>query len=364
MHPWILNAQSAINARLLVTDCPRSQKQADIWYFGDKSGIDFRSGTAIPLTDQNVMTSFKSSGIICDSVGNLLLLTDGKRVWNKNLALMDHANSLEGDLGVTQPCIIVPLPDNPDRYYIFTIDVMAFKPDNSYTTNGLKYTVIDMTMYNGLGDARDTMNMSLLNPVCQKLTAVKHSNHRDFWVIVHQWNSNAFYSYLLTPSGLQSPVISNAGTIMGGGFIDQTNAYGYMKASPDGSKLGLAISGLNKVELFDFNNSTGSVSNPRSFTTTDPGIAPYGIEFSPDNKKMYTTLLQIVGNGPPTTHSRLYQFDLNAGFTAPVLIDTIPGERVGGMQLATDGRIYLARTVNILTKRDQNNILTLYATLA
>ena len=349
-------AQSTLKSGIVITDCPRSQKQADIWYFGDKAGIDFRSGNATPLTDENVMTSFKSSAVISDSLGNLLIFTDGKRVWNKNFGLMNNANALEGDLGVTQPSIIIPVPGNPDKYYIFTIDVMAFKPDNSYITRGLEYTIIDMGLYNGLGDARDTMNMPLLTPVCQKLTAVKHSNNRDYWVIVHQWNSDAFYAYLLTSGGLSSPVISNTGTVMGGGFVDQTNAYGYMKASPNGSKIGLAISGLNKIELFDFNNSTGLISNPKSYSTTDPGVSPYGIEFSSDNNKLYASLLQIVGNGPPTSPSRIYQFDINSS-NSPILIDSIQGERVGGMQLASDGRIYISRTVNILNKRDSLDVI-------
>ena len=352
-----LFSQSKFQSKVLLTDCPRSQKQADLWYFGDQAGIDFRSGTAIPLLDENVMVSFKSGAVISDSLGNLLFFTDGKRVWNRNFGIMSNAAALEGDLGVTQPCIIIPVPDNPDKYYIFTIDVMAFKPDNSYITEGLKYTIIDMTMWGGLGDSRDTMNLPLLSPVCQKLTAVKHSNGKDFWVIAHEWNSDAFYSYLINSQGLSTPVVSHIGSVMGGGFIGQTNAYGYMKASPDGTKIGLAIAGLNKIELLDFNSTTGNVSNVISYTTTDQGIAPYGVEFSSDSKKLFVSLLQIVGNGPPTSPSRIYQFDLLQGFNNPVLIDSIPGERVGGMQLAVDGRIYIARTINILSKKDSLDVI-------
>lgn len=355
---WIhAQAQQALNQIQTITNCPRSQKQAEIWYFGDKAGIDFRSGTATPLLDQNVMLSFKSSAVISDSSGNLLFFTDSKKVWNRDFQLMTNANSLEGDLGVEQPCIIVPVPNNPEKYYIFTVDVMIFKPDNSYTTNGCKYTIIDMTMWNGTGDARDTMNMPLLSPVCQKLTALQHANGYDYWVILHQWDSDAFYAYQITSSGISSPVISHAGTVMGGGYANLTNAYGYMKASPDGSKIGLAISGLNKVEMLDFNNSTGVVSNAQSYTTIDPGISPYGVEFSSDSKKFYVSLLQIVGNGPPAFPSRIYQFDLNAGFANPTLIDTIPGERIGGLQLATDGRIYVSRTINVLNKRDSLDVI-------
>ena len=341
----------------MITDCPRSQKQADIWYFGDKAGIDFRSGNAISLTGKDTMTSFKSSAVISDSLGNLLFFTDGKRVWNRNFSQMFMANSLEGDLGVTQPALIVPVPSNNNKYYIFTIDVMTYQADNNFSTKGLMYTIIDMTLWGNTGDANDTMNFPLLNPVCQKLTAVKHKNQIDYWVIVHEWNSRRFFAYLINSSGISAPVISDVGSFIGGGYSDQNNAVGYMKTSPDGSKLALAISGLNTIELYDFDNSTGIISNPGSYTTTDHGISPYGTEFSSDSKKLYVTLLQLVGNGPANFPSKIYQFDLSIGFINPVLIATNHGIRNGGMQLATDGRIYVSRTINHLEKKDSLDVI-------
>jgi gliding motility-associated-like protein len=144
---------------------------------------------------------------------------------------------------------------------------------------------------------------------------------------------------------------------MGGGYSDQNNAVGYMKTSPDGSKLALAISGLNTIELYDFDNSTGRFSNPGSYTTTDHGISPYGIEFSSDSKKLYVTLLQLVGNGPANFPSKIYQFDLSIGFINPVLIAANHGIRNGGLQLATDGRIYISRTINHLEKKDSLDVI-------
>ena len=350
-------AQSVIHADMPVSNCPRSQKQASIWYFGEKAGIDFRSAEALPLTDGNVMTSIKTGAVISDSLGNLLFYTDGKKVWNRNFELMSETNSLEGDQGATQPAIIVPFPSEPDRYYIFTVDIMAFNPDNTYTTKGLTYTVIDMKMRNGLGNITEIMNIPLLNPVCQKLTAVKHNNGHDYWIIVHEWNSSRFFSFLISSDGISDPVISSAGSFIGGGYADQNNAFGYMKAAPDGSKIALAITGLNKIELYDFNNTSGIVTNPLSFTSTDPGISPYGIEFSSDARKLYSTHLQVTGDGPPAFASKIYQFDLRNGLDNPVLIDSVPNIRIGGLQLAVDGRIYVSRTINLTSKLDSLDVI-------
>jgi len=132
---------------------------------------------------------------------------------------------------------------------------------------------------------------------------------------------------------------------------------GYMKFSPDGKQVAEAISGLNKVETFNFNSSTGELSNPQSYTFSKPGVSPYGVEFSPDNKKLYISLLQLTGNGPPTSPSFICQFNLQAGLTNPVYIDSMAVIRTGALQLATDGRIYASRTVNLINKKDSIDVI-------
>ncbi len=351
-----LSAQKSPLTIFPMTNCPRSEQQADIWYFGEKAGIDFQNGPATALTDENVMTSYKSSAVISDSTGQLLFFTDAKSVWDRTFNPLPYSPALEGDRGVSQPCIIIPQPGGSNRYYIFTIDILAFKADNTYDTKGLEYSVVDMNLHNGLGDGTSEWNVPLLTPVCQKLTAVYHQNKKDVWIIVHKWDSKEFDAFLLTAQGVSSPKISNAGPVQGGGYNDQINAFGYMKASPDGSKLALAISGTNEVDLFDFDNSTGAVSNPQAYTFTVPGISPYGIEFSQDSRKVYTTLFQITGT-VPTSPSKIFQFDLANGWNNPLVIDSIDGIRWGGIQLATDGKIYVSRAINLLTLKDSLDVI-------
>ena len=339
------------------SDCPRSQKQQHLWYFGDKAGIDFNSGSAVALNDQDVMTAYKASGVISDSTGNLLFFTNGKKIWDRTFQLMPNATGLDGDVGVTQPVIIIPWPGRDSLYFVFTIDVIAIMPDNTYSTKGLTVTVVNMNLRGGLGDATDYLNVSLHTPVAQKLTAVKHANGKDFWVVVHEWDSDAFYAYPVDGMGIGSPVVSNTGAVHGGGYVDQANAYGYMKAAPDGSKIALAVTGENLIQLFDFNNSTGQVSSPQSYTTTYPGSSPYGLEFSPDSRKLYSTVFQITGNGPPANPSYVLQFDLSTGLTTPVAVDSTAGMRLSGIQLGPDGRIYIARTINLLSKNDSLDVI-------
>ena len=360
---WILlipmrtSAQRSIFTPPEKSNCPRSQKQADIWYFGEHAGIDFTSGSATILTNQDVMTAYKASSVMCDSVGNLLFFTNGRKVWDRSFNLMPGATELAGNVGVTQPCIIVPRPGEDSIYYLFTVDVLAFMPDNSYTTRGINFTMIDMKKRGGMGEAVTYINSPLLSPACQKITAVRHANEKDIWVIAHKWDSDEFYVWLVHQGGMSDPVISSTGSVQGGGYADQVNAIGYMKAAPNGNQLALAVTGSDNIELFNFDKTTGEITFTESYTTQISGISPYGIAFSPDSRKLYASLLQIVGNGPPSTPSYILQFDLDVGLANPVVIDSAVGIRLGALQLATDGRIYISRTVNLLIKRDSLDVI-------
>jgi gliding motility-associated-like protein len=352
---FILAQGASAQSAWYKSNCPRSQKQAGVWYFGEKAGIDFRTGTATPLVDQNVMNALQATSSICDSMGNFQFFTDGRTVWDRTFTAMPNATKLDGYIGVTQPCLIVPWPGDSSLYYVFTVDMIKYDPYDStkYTTKGLAVTVIDMKLRNGLGDAVSAMlNKPLLSPVCQKITAVSSNDSRGIWVIAHKWESNDFYAYLLTKEGMAAPVVSSVGSIHAADTkLARNNAVGYMKCAPNGKKIALAITYDRIIEVFDFNNETGKVSNPKSYHVTKPLISPYGIEFSPDCKKLYATAFDYLGGTMPRKPSCIYQFDISNGLNNPLIVDSVAGIRLAGMQLGTDGRIYISRTNDILFKK-------------
>ncbi len=340
------------------SNCPRSQKQAEVWYFGEKAGIDFRTGTATALTNQNVINAMQATASICDSLGNFRFYTNGRTVIDYTYSIMPNATGLDGNPGVTQPCIIVPWPGDESLYYIFTIGMISYNP--AVPTKGLTYTIIDMKLRSDSGDAiSSVLNKQLLIPVCQKITAVANRDHSGIWVIAHKWESNEFYAYLVTNAGIAAPVVSAVGSAHSahGTEPGKNNAVGYMKCSPDGSRIALAIPDDKLVELFDFNNATGVITNPKSYVVTKPAISPYGIEFSPDSKKLYATVLVYLGISIPEKPTCIYQFDLAGGFNNPVIVDSVAGVRMNAMQLAPDGRIYLSRTNSLASKRDSLDVI-------
>ena len=316
------------------------QKEGNIWYFGINAGIDFNSGAPVALTDGAMITQEGCSSI-SDDTGRLLFYTDGIRVWNKNHVQMPNGFGLRGHSSSTQSALIVQKPGSNNIYYIFTTDATA-------GPNGFQYSIVDMTLQAGLGDV--TIKNTLLHaPVTEKLTAVKHANGCDIWVIVHEWGTNGFRAYHIDSSGVNlTPVVSNTGTTptVNNG---RANALGQLKASPDGKKLALAIFSMRLVELLDFDNATGQVSNPISFPPL-PGIT-YGIEFSPDGTKLYSSLI-LAG--------QLYQYDLLAGSSTDIinsrtLVGSTSTTRLNSLQLGPDGKIYCAKNdFNLAVVSDPN----------
>ena len=307
-----------------------AQRPTDKWYFGRQAGLDFSSGTPTPLLD-GAMTTYEGCAAATTKRGELLFYTDGQTVWNRQHQPMPGGRRLMGSGSSTQSALIVPDPGSGNIFYIFTVAPQG-APD------GMRYSVVDMTRANGLGDV-PRANLLLITPVAEKLAAVRHPNGRDVWVVAHRWNSSAFVSYLVTADGVAAkPIMSNVGAMNAG---PGRNAIGALKFSPDGTKLAAAIwRDSNKFEVYDFDRATGKVSSPRSF---GPYLEAYGVEFSPDGTKLYGT---CNGNSNATTasESQVWQFDLAT--KAATLVGHSANHKIGALQRGPDGKLYVAREDN------------------
>src|SRR6266850_1570202 len=81
-----------------------SQHQTDNWYFGVLAGLNFTSGTPVPITDGALSTT-EGCSTISDPLGNLLFYTNGVSVWNRNNEIMPNGDSLNGDISSTQSAL-------------------------------------------------------------------------------------------------------------------------------------------------------------------------------------------------------------------------------------------------------------------
>jgi len=305
-----------------------AQKEGNIWYFGENAGLDFNSGAPVALTDGAIVTR-EGCASMCNTNGDLLFYTDGITVWDKNHSIMPNGSDLKGDPSSTQSAIIVKKPGLNSIYFIFTVAQIA-------EVNGLRYSEVDINLNSGLGDVNSSKNILLLSPSCEKVTAIRHQNKTDYWIIAKPFNSINFHSYLLSSSGLTiSPIISPVGI-----KIENTvHTVGYLKASPEGTKVASVNYGQGEIEVFDFDNQSGLLSNSIKLISLNPTNA-YGAEFSPNGKLLYIS--EIPGS--------IFQFNLIAG--SPLDINnsrieiSINPALYGAMQIAPDHKIYIAAEYN------------------
>ena len=319
---------------LLTTTLFYGQGEASNWYFGRNAGINFNNGDVKSLTDGAIQTN-EGCASISNKKGELLFYTDGIIVWDRNHNVMPNGSDLLGNKSSTQSAVIVPKPNSDAIYYIFTVIQLG-------GIEGVRYSEVDMALNNGNGDITSNKNVLLITPSAEKISAIGHANGKDYWVASHGWNSNEFSVFKVTENGVETtPVISSVGSYHGNVTL---NSIGYMKFSPNGSRLALAKWSTNSaVEIFDFDSSTGIISNPiiiDNYFDNDYRDGTYGIEFSPNSNVLYVSEIDLTNYV-----SELHQFNLTTySKTAIINSDRIiySGRNlIAAIQLGFDGKIYV-----------------------
>jgi hypothetical protein len=306
-----------------------AQKENYVWYFGDSAGVDFNLGSPVALTNSAIYQEEGCSSI-SDSAGNILFYTNGISIWDRNHNQMPNGYSLQGGWSSTQSALIVPFPGNTLQYYVFTVQEDFTPPFN------FSYSIVDLSLNGGNGDVTIKNNI-IKSHIAEKLTAVKHSNGSDIWVLVHGFGNDSLFAYLITASGIATtPVYSKVGQTI---LYTSNNAIGYMKFSSDGSKVAFANALLNYVDLFDFNSTSGIVTNEKYLNLPQTGsLGAYGLEFSRSGNYLYCS--DVLG-------FHIFQWDISSNIASTInatlqQVGSSPSQGVGALQMAPDGKIYVA----------------------
>lgn len=340
-----------------------AQHENDRWIFGgapfptNPPALNFFTGTPVPVSTTPVSSfwSTEAAAAVANQVtGALFFYTDGSNVFTANHTLMPEGGAtfttkLSGCVSTTQGALILPRPGMSGHYYIFTLDCNENYTSPSYS--GLRFSEVDMSLNGGLGDVIPaTRNTLLWGPpanakLTEKLTATRHTNGTDYWLVVHEWASNRFLSFAVTCNGISfTPVTSATGTVHNSASQFPEEIIGAMKISPNRSRLALVARGtLNLIEIFAFNPTTGVVSNP--ITLAGNGN-DYGIEFSPNSNLMYVT----VYNSTPCCSGTIFQYNLAGGTAASIQaskFQVVASGSVGygGIQLGPDQKIHISRAL-------------------
>lgn len=337
----------------------KKESQGVKWFFGQNAGLDFSGGgTPKPITD-GTLNTIEGSSSIANTKGVLLFYTDGVTIFDKNgkpLKSLDPRDSaatatpipLGGNQRSTQSALIVPKPTCRGceyLYYVYTTSEIRGK-------KVLNYSVVDMRRNGGKG-AIVEKNVPVSSQGTEQSASVANERDSTYWVITRVFGTNKFEIRHLTRS--ESPDLT---TFQGGQKIDSLQqAEGYVKIGPadttGGNKgnrpMAVVIPGppKNSVDLYTFNDSTGKMTFNRTLQLGPAPPKAYGVEFSPDGKSLYVTMLADTNrDGSLKGSSYILKYDLNQKdslLTASrTVVDSSTTRQYGSIQIAPDGRLYVA----------------------
>ncbi|MEN8225977.1 MAG: gliding motility-associated C-terminal domain-containing protein [Bacteroidota bacterium] len=317
-------------------------KRTNNWYFGLDAGVEFNSGEAVALYDGKMYDhTFRGNTTMSDTNGNLLFYTNGWHLWNKNHVYMTYQF-----LATTQQVISFPFPGADHLYYVFSVPYYN-PPANYYFT---QYGIVDMSMNGGLGGVSG--NITTLDAAwdaAEQITAVKHKNKQDVWVVTRKYTENKYASFLVNQFGVNTNPVLSPAPVHGSSMFD--DKHGEMRISYDKEYLILCNMGSNLtntdwIEVCKFNDESGEVDYLYSLQFRDPNypyeLWPFGVEFSPDSKFLYVAFSH---HNPTVDKGSVYQFNVqdiedSASFVQSA-VEIGHGNEKHGLQLASDGKIYV-----------------------
>jgi hypothetical protein len=300
------------------------------WIFGKEAWVDFSAGTPV-VRRASGMTSYEANTTFSDSLGRLIWFSDGYAVYDREFVEMSNGRFLDTitDQNFTNAQGVLALPDPGHENRSYALFIAG------------DYAIIDHRLNGGLGGVvgppylRNWHAPASPRGVTEKLTAVRHANGRDWWVltlIADGWpdtpRAPKLGVALLDPSGIRPIHEADLGLPKTG--VPQW-IFGELGVSPSGSKLIFSGVGNAGIRLFGFDRCSGLPGSALDSLMLD--YPAYCFEFSPNEEVIYLGL----GN-------ELYQWNLNPGQfdTSLYLIGTVPPTyNIAGLKLGPDDHVYV-----------------------
>lgn len=345
------------------------QKHDYVWMFGYNSnatpehpGIE---GIMLDFNESPPTVSYMpiggninvSNASISDKDGNLLFYTNGCAIFEAGHVIMENGSGLNpgevslercgedgyGYIAGVQSCLVLPHPGNSNKYVLFHKQLtLQYEPFFEAISDSLLYTIIDITLNNNRGSVVEKNVPIIEEPLTYgQITAIKHANGKDWWIITAGDQSNQYFKVLLNEVGVTLHDIQDIG--MSSSFNGA--AGGQVAFSPDGKKYA-RYSSPDGLFLFDFDRHSGQLDNFQHIPIKNEGVAD-GVAFSPSSRFLYVS-----------AEDSLLQFDMRAPdiINSETLIGVFDGYHSPfpttffNAQLAPDCKIYInsLTTVDVL----------------
>jgi len=309
-------------------------------YFGGVK-IDFNHN--LPLVQYfNTNCDAFYPAVLNSATGRLLFYSNGCSIFNSNHEIMQGGDTIAyggiwdsycpyvGYPG-TQNHLLLPWPGDTTKAIL-----LYLKSNDNITTYILLYAIIQIDNENPLGVVSQKDQFLVEPGTTALLTATKHANGRDWWIILPENRTNRFFTFLLSPTGVKLVSTQSIGEAWG-----EREGSSQAIFTPDGTKY-IRFNPWKGLDIFNFDRCTGMLSNPNeSGPLSFPIREASGIAASLDSRYLYASNVTM-----------LYQYDLAATniFATQYLIDEYDGYLdpfavdFYQMALAPDGKIYVFST--------------------
>jgi gliding motility-associated-like protein len=341
----------------MISNLLQAQLQNNQWRFGFGASIDFNttppsfpSGAALPSILPPLITGTQIEGtasIADKNTGALLFYTDGVTVWNALNQPMPNGANLGGSdvLSSYMAAVIVPIPGTCNKYYVFCQD------DFEEGTDGITYSVVDMSLDNGLGDIVPGQKTIPLydNNETELLMAYPKSTGDGYWLISNGSDATnpTLAAFEVTSQGVSSTPVLSPVLRNGSGKL---NYQGTKFVCP--GQFDALIGNFLGFEIYDFNAATGQISSPVNIPFSIPGGNPFqSFEYTFIGNYLYAS-----------TAFSLYRFDLTSGNPATIaasatLMPFTDQTLHGTAQLGPDNNLYYVVGSNVFRIENPDNLI-------
>ena len=342
---------------MLLPQIALSQLHDNTWIFGNQNDTILDNGRGIQVLtfldgsvkiEQNTQLQrfnfWETNTSFSDSTGKVLSYTNAVHIGNAAWEIMDGGEYLTdafesgGELH-TQWVLIVPWPGQAHKQLYF-YEREHFTSELSVHATHLFSAIIDMSLNAGLGQVTERDVLLIEDTLAVgKLSAVKHANGRDWWVLVNEERSNRFYRILVDTGGVHLLGSQTVG-------VTVVDGVGQSAFSPNGEHYAIyntvSVALGAYIDLYDFDRCAGLLSNHRQYHFAERNWG--GLAFSPNSRYLYLN-----------RHTEAFQYDLEAPdvWASQVqvaeyddFLDPFP-TTFYKMQLAPDGKIYSSSTNSV-----------------
>ncbi len=319
----------------------QAQQVYDRWCFNHNLGIDFTSNGAV-FNANNSIESFEGCISVCDVNGKLLFYASPTTVWDSMHNVMPNGDSLHGHISAKLGVFSVPVPESPQRHYVFTSDAAESWP--SWET---RYSIVNMALNSGLGDLEPGSKNTLLfdhNPhIAESVIGCSMAGQTDgYWIFCCK--GNEIHIFKITANGISSHSSYQTDLMP----IGASSLVGV-----SGSGRRFIMNGFMQIDsvlwrgftLLKFDPVLGAF-NDELFIPLSTNIVNTYAEFSPNEKFLYFNHFESVQNISYALSLNLNIWDEEIILNSIDTLGVLDSNRLFQFKLGVNDTIYINRDLD------------------